>query len=243
MDLSKAFLIGKLHTYSFGQNALRLFHSYLSNRRHYTRVGSKFSSILEILLGVPQGSVLGPILFNIFINDLILSCREDICNFADDNTLYVCSNSLGNVLSRIDSELQIVLHWFVNNGMVANPDKFQSIFLGIGTSDINLQVGSIQICSSKEVKLLGITIDYQLNFLPHIVNMCGKAIAKTKALMRVRNFMTQKQADLLNFSYSMSPFNYCPLLWMFCSKQGHNLLKKTHSKALRARLDDFSSSL
>ena len=183
MDLSKAFdclphdlSIAKLHAYGYGQNTLKLLHSYLSKRRHYTRVGSKLSSILEILLGVPQGSVLGPILFNIFINDLLFACKEDICNFADDNTMYVCSQNLHEVLTRINSELDTVLDWFVNNGMVANPDKFQVIFLGIRSATVNIKVGSFMIRSSKEVKLLGVTIDHQLTFLPHILNTCGKAI-------------------------------------------------------------------
>ena len=248
MDLSKAFdclphdlLIAKLHAYGFGRNTLKLFHSYLSKRRHYTRIGSKLSDILEILLGVPQGSVLGPILFNIFINDLLSSCSEDICNFADDNTIHICSNSLEDIILRINSELKNVLGWFVNNGMVANPDKFQVIFLGIGSS-IDVEIGSFTIRSSKEVKLLGVTLDYQLSFYPHIQSICGKAISKIKALMRIRNYLSQEQADNLFSSYIMSPLTHCPLIWMFCSKPAHNMLQKTQYKALRARFNDFSSS-
>ena len=72
--------------------------------------------------------------------------------------------------------------------------------------------------------------------------MCGKALSKTKALMRVRNYLSQKQTDLLFFSHIMSPFNYCPLVWMFCSKPAHQLLCKTQHKALKARLNDFTLS-
>ena len=98
MDLSKAFdclphdlLIAKLAAYGFGQKSLKLFMSYLSDRKHRVRIGSSVSEFLTILLGVPQGSVLGPILFNIFVNDLLFAVNEaSICNFADDNTLYVC---------------------------------------------------------------------------------------------------------------------------------------------------------
>ena len=157
MDLSKAFdclphdlLIAKLNAYGFGNKLLKVFYSYLSKRKHYTRVGSAFSTILEILLGVPQGSVLGPLLFNLFINDLLLSCEEDICNFADDNTLSISGSSLPGVLARIDKEIKVVLDWFTYNGMVANPEKFQIIFLGIGDQVININIGPFSISSSSD---------------------------------------------------------------------------------------------
>ena len=184
MDLSKAFdclthdlLIAKLAAYGFGRKTLNLFHSYLSGRKHRVRVGSFVSDLLEISLGVPQGSVLGPILFNIFINDLLFAVQENICNFADDNTLYACGSDITDITRKINNDLEIVIHWFSNNGMVANPDKFQAIFLGNANNNISLNLGSTKIAGSNEVKLLGVTIDRQLTFYPHITNICMKASA------------------------------------------------------------------
>ena len=96
MDLSKAYdcvnhdlIIAKLEAYGVGENSLRLIQNYLSQRQQRIKVGSSFSEWLEIILGIPQGSILGPILFNVFINDFLLLFKEtDICNFADDATLY-----------------------------------------------------------------------------------------------------------------------------------------------------------
>ena len=98
MDLSKAFdtlnhdlLIAKLHADGFYIKTLKLLHSYLAKRWQRTKVNSSFSTWSELLQGAPQGSVLGPILFNIYLNDLFyLTEMTQLCNFADDTTFYVC---------------------------------------------------------------------------------------------------------------------------------------------------------
>ena len=112
MDSSKAYdyvshdlIIAKLQAYGVGVNSLRLIQNYLSQRKQKVKVGSSSSEWLEIILGLPQGSILGPILFNVFINDLFLFRKEtDICNFADDSTLYVCGKDLKTVSSKLELE-------------------------------------------------------------------------------------------------------------------------------------------
>ena len=98
MELSEAYdcvihdlIIAKLEAYGVGKNSLRFIQNYLSQRQQRVKVGSFLSEWLEIILGIPQESILGPILFNVFINDLLLFMKEtDICNFADDTSLYAC---------------------------------------------------------------------------------------------------------------------------------------------------------
>ena len=95
MDLSKAFdtnnhehLIAKLHAYGFTKKSLRVIFNYLSDHWQYVKIDSSFSSWSELIQGVPQGSVLGPLLFNIFLNDLFFALKDvEVCNFADDTTV------------------------------------------------------------------------------------------------------------------------------------------------------------
>ena len=108
MDLSKAFdtlnhdlLIAKLHAYGFDIKTLKLLHSYLTKRWQRTKVHG-FSTWSELLQGVPQGSVLGPILFNMYLNDLFyLTEMTQVCNFADDTTFYVCDKDLNILINRL----------------------------------------------------------------------------------------------------------------------------------------------
>ena len=139
MDLSKAYdclphdlLIAKLAAYGFGHHSLLLRQSYLSNRKQRVKVGSEFSEWLGIKSGVPQGSVLGPLFFNIFINDLLLAVKDsEVCNFADDNTIYTFGKDIEDVVLNLEEDLSNTLDWFRDNHIAANPGKFQVMFLGL----------------------------------------------------------------------------------------------------------------
>ena len=117
MDLSKAFntinhdlLIAKLYAYGFNKNALKLIKSYLTNRWQRTKVNNSYSPWTEIIHGVPQGSILGPLLFNIYLNDIFfVSIDTSLCNFADDNTLYACDISLKVLIDKLESSATSVI--------------------------------------------------------------------------------------------------------------------------------------
>ena len=132
MDLSKAcdclphdLLVAKFEVYDTDKTSLNLVHNYLSNHKERTKIKSSYSDRHGIVRGVPQGSILGPLLFNLFINDLFLFIeRINICNFADDNIIYSCQNDLKSILGDLRYDMVTLLRWFKENSMKANPKKF-----------------------------------------------------------------------------------------------------------------------
>ena len=170
-DLSKAFdclnhdlLTAKLRAYGFDHDALVFIYSYLKERRQRTKIGSSYSTWKEIKYGVPQGSILGPLLFNIFLNDIFYFINNTkIANYADDNTTYSMDENVPNLLSILENETTALLEWFKANEMKSNEDKCHLLI--INHQDENcVQLGNENIVGSSPVDLLGIKIDKNLNF-------------------------------------------------------------------------------
>jgi hypothetical protein len=135
MDLSKAFdclphnlLLLKLEAFGLSKNSLILLQSYLENRKQRIKIGSYYTDWDQMCKGVPQRSILGPVLFNVFINDIFLFVQNStIYNYADDNTVSYCDYYINKVVNTLEADSLKLMNWFSINLMKANPDKFQAI--------------------------------------------------------------------------------------------------------------------
>ena len=122
------------------------------------------------MLGVAQWSILRPILFNIFINDLLLFIKEtDICHFAEDTTLYACGKDLGTISNKLELEINTAIQPIKDNEMVANPSKFQLMILSkYKSTEENMSFDSKTITLSDTFELLGVTLDKNVNFKRYV---------------------------------------------------------------------------
>ena len=250
MDLSKAFdtinhelLIAKLNAYGFGDSALHILLSYLSDRRQRTKINSSFSDWEELLCGVPQGSVLGPLLFNIYINDMFFQFVDaHVCNFADDTTLTACSVKIEDLLHELEDNTLSAIIWFENNYMKLNQSKCH--FLTCGTPEhLWVRVGDERIWESQSEKLLGMVVDKKLSFDLHLRSLCRKVNQKVSALARIVHFLPFSKRYLIMKTFIESQFSYCPLVWMFCSRTMNSKINRIHERALRLVYQDYDSTL
>ena len=192
---------------------------------------------------MPQGSVLGPLLFNIYINDIFLLMNgTEICNYADDTTLYSCDYEVRNVITRLEQDANRLTAWFPENYMKLNEDKCHFILFGASNERDNIHVGEAQIEESGEEKLLGITLDKKLSFKNHVKTLCKKASQKLHALARISIYMEPEKLKLLMKTFVMSQFSYCSLIWMFYDRNLNNKINRIHERALRIAYKDNVST-
>ena len=165
-------LIAKLQALTFLSNALNLIFDYLTRRKQRVKINSSFRAYLDIFQGVPKGSVLGPLLLNLFLCDLFLFVEEaDIMSYADDNTPYVCSENVDVTLEKLEEVEKVLFKQFSNNFLKANADKCHLILSTDEPSSIN--VGNEVIKNSSNKKLLGINLNNRLGFDTHVANICN----------------------------------------------------------------------
>jgi len=247
-DLSKAFdcirhdlLIAKLHAYGMDLKSLHYIYDYLSDRKQRVRINNEFSEWKDIKYGVPQGSILGPLFFNIYLIDLFLFTENfDLVNYADDNTPYACKKSIEEVIVTLENSTASIFQWVDYNYLKANPEKSHVVLSDNRERCVNISSENIQNTPSE--KLLGIIIDSELKFDIHVKGLCKKANMKLHALARISSFMSTTKLKILMKSFILSQFNYCPLVWMFYSRECNNLINRVHEKALRIAYKDYTSS-
>ena len=244
-DLSKAFdclnhelLIAKLAVYGFDYLSLAYIFSYLTDRKQRTKVNNYFSTWSDIKSGIPQGSIIGPLLFNIYINDIFFFVNEsDLTNYADDNTPYAIEYRVNAIITSLENKTGTLMKWFNNNYFKMNANKCQLLITN-HENDVSVNIDGQKIECSKSVKLLGVCIDNKLDFNEHVSNICKKVSKKLHALRRVSHLMNKDKLRIIMKSFIESQFGYCPLVWMFHSRQLNNRINILHEKALRLVYSD-----
>ena len=195
---------------------------------------SAYSNWSEILRRIPQGSILG-IIHNIFISDIFFFIKKsEICNFADDNTLYSYDRNLLHIKENIIFDMKNVLFWFRTNSLKAIAGKFQFMILNQKNQRRQqMVINSITVKDSNEVILLGITTDNKLVFKKRIENLCRTVQYKLHALTHIKKYLTLDKAICLSNTFINSRFNYAPPIWMLCRKPFYHKIEKIHHKILK----------
>jgi hypothetical protein len=215
IDLSKAFntmshhiLLSKMYKLGIRGIANDWFRSYLSERQQYVQIGKEKSIVRSIKCGVPQGSILGPILFIIYINDLHTATNLNVLTFADDTTIYSSGNNANDLITHVNTEFHKIFEWCCANKLSLNIAKTHySIFSPTNISVNNtISLNDMHIrrinnsSETKAVKFLGVLIDENLTWKPHINYIKSKISRAIFAINKVKNILPRSALKSLYYS-------------------------------------------
>ena len=197
LDLAKAFdsvshniLLRKLKLYGIRGNVYKLFESYLTSRTQFVKVDDAFSDFVEMKFGVPQGSILGPLLFLIFINDLPESTNFFIKLFADDTFLCAQKKNFKALENEVNTELAKVSDWLVANKLTLNIKKSKCMIFSNKKKDrheLSVKINNKPLEKCSYYKYLGNIIDEKLNWGKHVEYVCKKVSKACGALAKIRH--------------------------------------------------------
>ena len=246
IDLQKAFdtvnpeiLLSKLEHYGVRGCALEWFRSYLSDRKQYVSVNGSNSNLLSITCGVPQGSVLGPLLFLVYINDLPNASKKlNFYLFADDTNIYCESKDLSNLLKIVNKELRSIKRWLDANKLSLNIDKTNYIIFHSSSrnvpSDSTIKIGKKQIKRVKLVKFLGLLLDEHLSWKYHLSELSKKLARTCGIFFKIRNLLPLDVLLCLYNALFLSFLQYGLIVWGQTFASYIDPIFKLQKKAVRA---------
>lgn len=228
LDLSKAFdtvdhsiLISKLCFYGIRGMQIQLFESYLSRRKQFVMWQETKSPITNVKYGVPQGSILGPLLFLIYVNDLPASVNENICLYADDTSILVKGNDIEDLDRKSINAIRNAQDWFSNNKLKQNNNKTESIIFSTKKN-----------YATSEVKFLGLHIDSELGWVQHTTTLCKRLTSVVYTIRRLKKVATHETAKVSYNSCFHSVISYGILFW--AHSPGFKRVFCLQKKAVRA---------
>lgn len=247
LDLRRAFetinrklLLMKLKNYGFGTTVMKWFSEYLDNRVQVTKYNNSMSTTECNYHGVPQGTVMGPNLFILYINDIVKQAKQ--CNiqlFADDTLLYYIGDNITDIVNIINLELCQITNWLTKNSLKVNIEKTKFMILKsrYNIADTRNNNG-IYILNNKieqvsECKYLGIIIDENLTFSSHAIYITKKMSQKVNLLSRVGRDLSYWSKLLIYKSIIMPHIKYCSSILYLLNNTEISLLQRTQNKALR----------
>ena len=236
MDLSKAFdtldlnvLIEKLKHYGVRGISNEWFSSYLSNRSQFVEIDGHTSyNLCKIMYGVPQGSILGPLLFNIYINDFFecLTFGQAIM-FADDTTLIFKCKDLRYLEAMVNEDLHSASEWLAENKLSLNIDKTNYMYFNMSTRNDfipNIGIRSRSIQSVETQKFLGVIFDSKLSWKPHIISVINKLNSCLGATRRARPFLNKTSLLSIYYSLMQTHAQYCCTTWASWKSRGNQVI-------------------
>ena len=246
IDLKKAFdtvdhfiMLQKLKQMGFSDACITWFKSYLTKRKVVTFFNSSLSESSDIHHGVPQGSILGPVLFVIYINDIVKQVKNcSIELYADDTVLYFSHHDPSRIENILNNDLQRVYDWMCVNKLSLNLQKTESFLIGSRTMLARRKFLCIKLCGQpikhkETVKYLGLTLDQQLKWDVHIDVLFGKASKLVNYLSRLRHILNETCLKLIYNSLILPLFDYADLVYDSSNLQHTMKLQKLQNRAGR----------
>jgi hypothetical protein len=248
IDLSKAFdclqydkLFGKLNNLGVRNTELNWFKDYLANRKQLVQLEETKSEPENVTLGVPQGSVLGPVLFLIYVNDINATCPEaNLIKFADDTTLVTTGATTNEAVLKMNSALQKISRWFIANKLQLNPSKTRYMIFNnkdCNHADVIIKGEKIQkICEAgkeKSFKLVGIHLDENLKWNHHIKAVGKKISSSLYGLTKVSKELNEENKKLLYSGLIHSHLVFGLPIWGWATKGRLNELLVKQKRAIR----------